>query len=129
MSLEEHGGVDVDKSILKETKKLLGIMGDYDAFDTDIIVYINSAFSVLNQLGVGPDTPFSISDYNALWGDFAQDDFLIPLVKEYIYLKTKKIFEASSLTSYAMSAIDGQIAELEFRMNVACDLREVDEDV
>lgn len=37
-------------SILTSIKKLLGIAEEYEHFDPDIVMYINSAFSVLTQL-------------------------------------------------------------------------------
>ena len=48
--------------ILESVKKVLGIAPEYLAFDQDIVMHINSAFSVLHQLGVGPDEPFMIAD-------------------------------------------------------------------
>ena len=50
------------ESILTSIKKLLGIEESYEIFDPDIILYINSAFSTLTQLGVGPEKGFSITD-------------------------------------------------------------------
>lgn len=47
-------------SILTSIKKLLGIAEEYEHFDPDIVMYINSAFSVLTQLGVGPEEGFRI---------------------------------------------------------------------
>ena len=42
----------MDESILTSIKKLLGIPEDYEHFDQDIIIHINSVFMILNQLGV-----------------------------------------------------------------------------
>ena len=47
-------------SILLSTKKILGIAADYTVFDEDIILHINSVFSTLHQLGLGPVTGFVI---------------------------------------------------------------------
>ena len=41
-------------SILTSIKKLLGITEEYDHFDQDLILHINSVFGILTQLGVGP---------------------------------------------------------------------------
>ena len=49
-------------SILTSIKKLLGIVEEYEHFDPDIVMYINSAFSVLTQLGVGPEEGFRIEE-------------------------------------------------------------------
>ena len=47
-------------SILTSIKKLLGMDADYTAFDTDVIIHINTALAILCQLGVGPDKGFRI---------------------------------------------------------------------
>ena len=40
-------------SILNSVKKQLGIAPDYEPFDPDIIIHINTVFSILHQLGAG----------------------------------------------------------------------------
>ena len=107
-------------SILNTIKKLLGPTGVYDHFDTDIIVHINSAFSSLTQLGVGPQDGFFIKDETDLWTDFIQDDKRLEFVKTYIYLKVKLVFDPP-LSSSVLDAMNRQINELEWRLNVAVD--------
>jgi hypothetical protein len=58
------------ESILNGTKKLLGIKEDYDAFDLDILMHINSVLSTLQQLGVGPSEGYVVYDEEATWGDY-----------------------------------------------------------
>ena len=41
-------------SILTSVKKLLGIAEECEDFDADIVMYLNSVFMVLTQMGVGP---------------------------------------------------------------------------
>lgn len=106
-------------SILTSIKKLLGIAEDYEAFDMDIIIHINSAFMILNQLGVGPDEPFTITDKNDLWTDFISDTKL-ETVKSYIYLKVKMMFDPPS-SSFILNAMKDQISEFEWRLNVAAE--------
>ena len=107
-------------SILNTIKKLLGPTEVYDNFDTDIIVHINSAFSSLTQLGVGPQDGFFIKDETDLWTDFIQDDKRLEFVKTYIYLKVKLVFDPP-LSSSVLDAMNRQINELEWRLNVAVD--------
>ena len=64
----------LEKSILETIKHKLNLMADYTPFDTDVIIDINSAFARLHQLGVGPDTVFSISDNSSIWSDFIADE-------------------------------------------------------
>ena len=105
-------------SILTTVKKLIGITEDYTHFDQDIIVHINSAFSTLNQLGVGPENGFRIFGSEETWDGFSSDPILIEWVKTYVYLKTRLIFDSSSMSSYVLESIKQTISELEFRMNV-----------
>lgn len=104
-------------SILNTIKKMLGIPVEDTAFDTDIIVNINSAFMVLNQLGVGPETVYHIEDSSAKWVDFLTDTVMYQAVKTYIYLKVKLVFDAPG-TSFHLDAVKQQIAELEWRLCV-----------
>lgn len=104
-------------SILKTIKKLLGISDEETHFDTDIIMHINSVFSILHQLGVGPDKSFSIQDDTATWDDFIEDDNNFNDVRTYIYLKVRLLFDPPASSS-VMSAMERQISELEWRLNV-----------
>lgn len=107
-------------SILTSVKKMLGISEDYTAFDPDIVMHINSVFTVLNQLGVGPENPFSIEDSGSTWGDFLDEPNKLSLVKSYIYLKVRLLFDPPQ-SSAAIDSINKQIAEFEWRLNVAVD--------
>lgn len=107
----------MENSILNSTKKILGISADYEAFDTDIIFHINSAFSTLNQLGLGPDEGFMIEDDTEEWSDFIEDDLRLNSVKTYVFLKVRVIFDPPN-TGYVLAALQEQIRELEWRLNV-----------
>jgi hypothetical protein len=107
----------MEQSILTSTKKILGIDENYTVFDLDIITHINSAFSTLTQLGVGPAEGFMISGVDEIWTDFIAEDFQYNSVKSYIYLKTRQLFDPPQ-TSYLISAVERQIQELEWRLNV-----------
>jgi len=107
-------------SILTSIKKLLGIAEDYEHFDPDIIMCVNSAFSTLTQLGVGPAEGFRIEDESTEWSDFLKDDFRLEFIKTYIHLKVKMAFDPP-LSSAVIESINRQISELEWRINVAVD--------
>jgi hypothetical protein len=107
----------METSILTSTKKILGIPEDYTVFDLDIITHINSAFSTLTQLGVGPPEGFMIEDDSTVWTDFIVDDIQYNAVKTYIYLRVRQLFDPPT-TSYLISAFNEQIKELEWRLNV-----------
>lgn len=106
----------MEESILLTIKKLLGLPQEYDYFDTDIIVHINSAFSTLKQLGVGPSEGFYISDDTSVWSDFVSDG-LFESVKTYIYLKVRLAFDPPS-SSFAIDSIKNMISEYEWRLEV-----------
>lgn len=92
-----------DKSILDETKKVLGLEADYTAFDLDITMLINTAFFTLNQLGVGPETTYSIEDKDNLWSEFIGDRVDINAVKTYVAMKTRLVFDPPQLSSVQTS--------------------------
>lgn len=110
----------MNNSILNDIKKLLGIESTYDAFDPDLIMHINSVFLILNQLGVGPDTCYSITGSNETWADFFGDTKVLEMVKTYIYMKVKLMFDPPLSTSVT-EVYNKTIAELEWRLNVAVD--------
>lgn len=113
-------------SILKSIKKLLGISEEETYFDTDIIMHINSVFSILHQLGVGPEKSFSIQGDTETWDDFIEDNTNFNDVRTYIYLKVRLIFDPPS-SSAVMSAIERQISELEWRLSAEAFAKSVEE--
>ena len=108
------------ESILTSIKKLLGITEYYTQFDQDIIMHINSVFNILTQIGVGPSTGFSISDKETKWTYYISDLSLIEMVKSYIYLKVRILFDPPT-TGILMDAMQKQILELEWRLSVQVD--------
>lgn len=106
----------MEQSILTSTKKILGIAEDYTVFDLDIITHINTAFSTLTQLGVGPSAGFMIEDATAEWGDFIESDLQYNSVKSYVFLRVRQLFDPPT-TSYLIAAFDKQIQELEWRLS------------
>lgn len=105
------------ESILKSIKKLLGISDEETNFDSDIIMHINSVFAILNQMGVGPSKCFEIVDDTAVWSNFIEDDASFNDVKTYIYLKVRLMFDPP-MSSSVLSAMERQISELEWRLNI-----------
>ena len=110
----------MNNSILNDIKKLLGIDAEYDAFDQDLIMHINSVFLILNQLGVGPDTCYSITGSNEKWANFFGDTKVLEMVKTYIYMKVKLMFDPP-LSAPVTEVYNKTISELEWRLNVAVD--------
>lgn len=103
-------------SILKTIRIMLGPDVDYDAFDTDLIININSSLMTLMQLGVGPEKGFVVYDENQTWTDFIGDATNLESVKLYVYIKAKLIFDPPP-NSFVVSAYEKQATELEWRLN------------
>lgn len=107
----------MEDSILISTKKILGLADEYTPFDLDVLTHINGAFSVLQQLGVGPLEGFFIEDANAKWTDFDVPAYQRNMVKTYVFLKVRLLFDPPS-TSYLVEAANKQVDQLEWRLNV-----------
>ncbi len=103
-------------SILTSIKKLLGLDEDYEVFDIDIIIHINSAFMKLNQLGVGPIDGFSISDKSSVWSDFTNIKD-IEGIKTFVYLSVRLVWDPPQ-AGYLIEAINKQLDELAWRINL-----------
>lgn len=104
-------------SILNSTKKILGITAEDTNFDLDVLIHINSVFTTLEQLGIGPVGGYSITDANDTWDAFLGYDLRLNSVKTYVYLRVRMLFDPPT-TSFLMNAIQEQIRELEWRLNV-----------
>lgn len=80
-------------------------------------MHINTAFTTLNQIGIGPDEGFMIEDASVTWDQFLGDDPRLNSVKTYTYLKVRLIFDPPA-TSFVINAIEKQIEEIEWRLSV-----------
>jgi len=108
----------MEESILNSTKKILGLDESYEAFDLDIITHINAAFFILSQLGVGPTNGFMIEGSDEEWGGFVSDNNNIHLVKTYIFLKVRMLFDPPT-TSFLIDAYKQQLEQYEWRLSIS----------
>jgi hypothetical protein len=111
----------MEESILESTKKILGLPAAHTAFDPDISTHINATFSTLYQMGIGPSSGFMIADTDDVWNDFLPNGPILNLVKSYMYLKVRMLFDPPG-TSFAQTAMNDQIAEFENRILLANEL-------
>ena len=110
-----------DQSILDSVKKVIGMDPSYTAFDIDVIMHINTQFSKLYNLGVGPkNAAFEIEDKNAKWSDFLQGKTNINMAKTYVCMAVRLIFDPPP-TSFGIEAVKTEIQELGWRLNVLDD--------
>lgn len=105
------------ESILTSTKKLLGLDVSYTAFDLDILTHINSAFSTLNQLGIGPEDGYAIEDASATWDAFFGTNLKYSSIKSYVYLYVRILFDPPS-TGHHLNSAEKLKLEYEWRLNV-----------
>lgn len=111
----------MDDRILGNVKKLLGIDDAFTDFDVDICIAINTALSTLTQIGIGPKNGFKITSDETTWSEFIGERKDIESVKTFVYLKTKLIFDPPA-NSFLVNAIEKQLDELTWRLNVSEDV-------
>lgn len=119
----------MEQSILRHVKKNVGVMEDDPSFDVDIITAINTEFSTLTDLGVGPEIGFVIEDDTAVWADFldtaedSEKQIMLSKVKMAVVLKTKLLFDPPPQV-FLRDGIQSQLTELEWRLNVNREAKE-----
>lgn len=106
----------VTESILESIKYMLGINSEDTNFDRDLIIYINGALMIVNQLGVGPDG-YTISDSDNKWSEFLLERHDLELVKTVVYLRVRLVFDPPQ-NSFLVNAINSQISEYDWRIEI-----------
>lgn len=109
-----------DESILTSIKQLLGVEESYTVFDLDILTHINSMFSTLHQLGLGPNEGFMIESKTEKWSAFIDDNKLLASVKTFIYIKVRLVWDPPD-RSFVIEALQKQADEIGWRLNAAVD--------
>lgn len=108
----------MESSILKSVKKRLGIPDDYDVYDEDVLMNINTALSTLTQLGVGPELGFSVQDDSATWEQLLGGDLRLNMVRDFVTLTSKLMFDPPP-TSFGIQAVQKNLEEMAWRIEVA----------
>lgn len=106
----------MNESILETVAKAIGIAENYDYFNSELIMHINTVLMGLRQLGIGPSEGFYISDNTATWNDFLGEDKNFEAVKTYMCLRVRMLFDPPT-SSALMDSMKNQIAEWEWRLN------------
>jgi hypothetical protein len=116
------------ESILTSIKLLLGVTEEYTHYDPQIIMHINSVFTILNQLGVGPEDGFRIEDKTTTWNDYFPETKKLTYegVKTYVYAKVKLIFDPPANSSH-IQALEKTASEFEWRLNFAAETNQPSE--
>lgn len=113
----------MEDSILITIRNMIGgFIESESVFDSSLVIFINSALSVLTQLGVGPENGFRITGVDETWDDFLTNDNpeRLEMVKEFVFLRVKMMFDAPSVGG-VINAYKERIDELTWRLNVAVD--------
>lgn len=116
--------MNLQTKILDDIKRPLGLEPDYDVYDAEILMHINGVFATLHQLGVGPkDNAVILETGDETWSSFFEKTIQgnnLANVRTYIYMKVRLIFDPPT-TSFAITAMEKQIQEIEWRINVQGD--------
>jgi hypothetical protein len=104
-------------SILDDTKKLLGLDPSYAAFDLDVMMHINTVFTGLSALGIGPVGGFMITDNTATWDSYVGTDLDLNSVKTYIAMRVRMIFDPPTIAA-VIDAYKAEIEKLEVLLSI-----------
>lgn len=112
------------ESILNSVKTGVGIVEQHNFYDSTIVPLINSNFSILNDMGVGPEEPFHIDNEESNWSEFTSDEKIQRMVREWMVLKVRLAFDPPA-SGTIVDLLKETVTELETRMYYHCDLKEV----
>ena len=107
----------MEESILKTIKQLIGCPDDFEQFDLDLMIHINSAFATLTQLGVGPKEGYRITGVDNVWNEFEDDPQKLSLIKDYVYIKARLLFDPPT-TGSLMDSLKEELKEMKWRLYI-----------
>lgn len=108
----------MEESILTSVKALLGFTEEYEAYDKELIMHINTVLMILTQLGIGPSEGFSIHSKEVTWSDFLGSELAkLEGVKSYVGQRVRLMFDPPT-SSTVMESMDRTIKELEYRLYI-----------
>ena len=121
--IRAHGRRLIEKmnedNILISVKASLGLPADYNPFDNEIIMNINTVLSIVNQLGIGVYGYEISSDSPGSWDEFLEEEILdaisINAVKTYVAKRVMMLFDPPT-SGILMNAMNENIKELEWRI-------------
>lgn len=111
-------------SVLNDVKKYIGFEADYTVYDKDLIMLINSGFAELAQIGYGPIMGVKITSADETWDGLFQDETnQLELVKEYINLRTRNLFDPPQSTAVLNANVE-HLKKLEWRLSISSTFQE-----
>ena len=110
--------MDTD-NILQTTRSALGLADNTTDFNSEILMHINSALSILNQNGIGVKG-LQVND-GSTWGDFKdplqiRGNWMFNTVPTFVFLKTKILFDPPPPSSVAFHK--AEVDELLWRLRL-----------
>lgn len=103
-------------SILNSVKYYLGLTPEYDPFDQQLLMCINTALNAMTQLGIGPKTGFTIRDDTATWDEFLGSDVRMEAVKLDVCIRVRLLFDPPA-NGTLTETLEAQKNEIEWRLN------------
>lgn len=94
---------------------MLGISPEDTSFDVNVLMNINTALTILMELGLTEAEDQLVTDDKMTWDDLLGGRTDIEYVKTYVYQKVKMIFDPPTSTA-AIDAMQRSINELEWRI-------------
>lgn len=129
----------MDNSILNDVKAVTSVGIDYTPFDQEQILFINSLLASLFHMSPAI-APVTITGEDGTWDLIFKEDVddevkvCLPLIKEYVALKTRLMFDPPA-SSTIVEVYKDRCTELEWRINsitdweqISVDEKETDED-
>ena len=83
----------MDDSILDSIKIILGVDPEYEVFDSEILMAINTSFMNLTQIGLGPAEGFRVPNKAVAWSAILGERMDLESVKSYIGIKSRILFD------------------------------------
>ena len=96
-------------TILNDIKRMLGILSDNLEFDPELVLFISSAFSDLELLGMA-NAPTITATTN--WPDRIPAE-----IKEFVYLRARLSFDPPQ-NGFTTTSFQKRLDELAWRINV-----------
>lgn len=107
-------------SILWSVKKSIGLDPNYEVYDADILIHINSILGICAEMGAGK-RGFTVLDSTSQWTDFVSCVDLIPEIRPYVALRVKKAWD-TMLSGTQLQVINEELKEYEWRIYTHMDL-------
>lgn len=109
----------MNESILTSVKKINGLPETYEAFDTDMIMHINTVLMILTQMGIGPSSGFTIESDKETWSDFLGDEIKqLAGIKSYVAFRVRLMFDTPQ-NQATVNALNETVKDLEYRLYIS----------